>query len=260
MNLRYCPLLPIQRELQSMPRNEARFREYLRTILRSDRSGPELTPLLLANPMARDHVTGQLDALIALDADGIAAKLTSELASEYPAESGDYDVSLVVVDDLRGGFGTGVIAESERVFRRISIRPAAPRWQTRAWLYGVLWSSDPVTVTGVPDAVSTAIHRAAYLLRNGPPRTLREMLRQEGCVLLRSGTPVPVLDAEELEYTREVIRPFLDCGDLRTAVECLFGDSAGETLGFTSRGLSYLAGLSLAVHDASSALPSEMSS
>lgn len=37
---------------------------------------------------------------------------------------------------------------------------------------------------------------------------------------------------------------------MRTAIECLFGDAAGATLGFTPRGLSPWAGLALALHDA----------
>ena len=37
--------------------------------------------------------------------------------------------------------------------------------------------------------------------------------------------------------------------DMRTCVECLFGDAAGRTLGFTPRGLSPWAGLALALHD-----------
>jgi hypothetical protein len=60
----------------------------------------------------------------------------------------------------------------------------------------------------------------------------------------------PVLDEEELEYTRAVLAPYLEAGDKRTAIECLFGDMAARSLGFTPRGLSPWAGLSLALHDA----------
>jgi hypothetical protein len=37
---------------------------------------------------------------------------------------------------------------------------------------------------------------------------------------------------------------------MRTCIECLFGDAATRTLGFTPRGLSPWAGLALALHDA----------
>ena len=47
MKLRYVPLLPVQRGLQGLPRNYARFQQYLRTVMNSEGTGPELVPLLL---------------------------------------------------------------------------------------------------------------------------------------------------------------------------------------------------------------------
>lgn len=64
------------------------------------------------------------------------------------------------------------------------------------------------------------------------------------------GCTGPVLDPEDIDYTREVLVPFLDAEDKRTCMECLFGDEPGSTLGFTPRGLSPWAGLALALHDA----------
>jgi hypothetical protein len=49
---------------------------------------------------------------------------------------------------------------------------------------------------------------------------------------------------------REVLAPFLDTEDMRTSIECLFGDAAARTLGFTPQGRSQWAGLALALHDA----------
>ena len=49
---------------------------------------------------------------------------------------------------------------------------------------------------------------------------------------------------------REVLAPFLDAEDMRTCIECLFGDAAARTLGLTPQGLSPWAGLALALHDA----------
>ena len=60
----------------------------------------------------------------------------------------------------------------------------------------------------------------------------------------------PMLDDDDIAYTREVLAPLLDASDKRTCIECLFGDGAGRTLGFTPRGLSPWAGLAMALHDA----------
>jgi hypothetical protein len=76
------------------------------------------------------------------------------------------------------------------------------------------------------------------------------MLAQEGQVMALAGCTGPTLDAEDIAYTREVLIPYLDADDMRTCIECLFGDEAGRTLGFTPRGLSPWAGLALALHDA----------
>jgi hypothetical protein len=79
------------------------------------------------------------------------------------------------------------------------------------------------------------------------------MLAQEGHVMAAAGCSGPVLDEDDIAYTREVLAPLLDADDMRTAIECLFGDAAARTLGFTPRGLSPWAGLALALHDASRA-------
>ena len=100
------------------------------------------------------------------------------------------------------------------------------------------------------EAILTAAHRVAYTHRHGPARTLRDMLAQEGQVMAQAGCGAPTLDADDIAYTREVLIPYLDADDKRTCIECLFGDEAARTLGFTPRGLSPWAGLALALHDA----------
>jgi hypothetical protein len=125
-----------------------------------------------------------------------------------------------------------------------------PRWLKSLWLMGTLWSSEPASERAAREAILLTVHRFAYVHRHGPPRTLRDVMAQEGHVMAAVGCAGPVLDEEDIEYTREVLVPFLDAGDKRTVIECLFGDEAGRTLGFTPRGLSHWAGLALALHDA----------
>src|SRR5262249_51406059 len=118
-----------------------------------------------------------------------------------------------------------------------------------------LWSSEVPTERAVREAILTAAYRLAYMHRHGPACTLRDMLAQEGHVMATAGCSGPVLDAEDIAYTREGLIPFLAADDMRTCIECLFGDTAGRTLGFTQRGLSPWAGLALALHDARLANP-----
>jgi hypothetical protein len=250
MRLSYVPLLQVQRELQGLPRDYNRFRTYLRTAFNRERTRLELPPLLWMNPMGREHVTSLLDALLALDADGTAARAAAEASARLADVPGDFKAALVVVDDLKGGWTNRFATEFTLRFRCGPAPERLPHWTNHFWVSAALWSSEPATERGVREAVLTAAYRIAYLQRHGPARTLREMLAQEGCVMAAAGCTEPALDAEDLDYTREVLAPHLDADDMRTAIECLFGDAAARTLGFTPRGLSPWAGLALALHDA----------
>lgn len=253
MTLHYVPLLQKQRELQGLPRNLERFREYLRT-LSHDGKTLDLPSLGLMNPMGKAHVTNLLDALLTLDADGIAAQAVAEMEALLGDDYGDFNVALVVVDDLVGGWTNRYHYEFGIRFGIAAARTdgSRPKWLKENWITGVLWSSEPATIRTVRETVLTTLHRIDYVRQNGPARVLRDMLTQEGQVLRAAGCAGPVLDAEEIDYTREVIAAFLEADDMRTCIECLFGDEAGRTLGFTPRGLSPWAGLALAFHDAGS--------
>ena len=194
-----------------------------------------------------------------MDADGSAARAAAEVSAQLADLPGDFKAALVVVDDLMGGWTNRY--DCEYTFRfggHFSAvldkdAPAGfrlPRWTKHLWITGFLWSSEPASEKAVREAILTSVHRLAYIHRHGPASTLRDMLRQEGQVMLAAGCTGPLLDAEDLAYTREVLVPFLDATDKRTAIECLFGDAAGHTLGFTLRGLSPWAGLAVALDDA----------
>src|SRR5271166_5232489 len=110
MILDYVPLVRVMRDLHSIPRGQPpdfngkkRFRQYLRTIFDYDRKVCELPTLLAMNPMGKDHVTALLDAYLAMDADGIGARVTTEVAAQLADVPGDFKVGLLVADDLMGG-------------------------------------------------------------------------------------------------------------------------------------------------------------
>ena len=266
MNLDYVPLLRVMQELQSIPRGQPpdfngmkRFRHFVRRIFPRKKNGEidenavYLIPLLAINPMAKDHVTALLDAYLAMDADGIGARAAAEAAARHADVPGDFKVGLIVADDLKGA-GTNRY-EYEFTFRfgpdrTLGSLPKRSRWLKDWWLTGVLWSSESPSERAVRESILTAAHRVAYVHQHGPARTLREMLAQEGQVMAAAGCSGPTLDAEDIEYTREVLVPYLDADDMRTCIECMFGDAPARTLGFTPCGLSPWAGLALALHDA----------
>ena len=153
-----------------------------------------------------------------------------------------------MADDLMGGWTNRYANEFDF---RVGYGPHGKRF----WgPIGVLWSSEPAGERAVREAVLTAVYRTAYMQRHGPPANLRDIMAQEGQVMAMADCAGPTLDAEDIEYTREVLVPYLDATDKRTIMECLFGDGPGATLGFTPRGLSPWAGLAVALHDARAAV------
>jgi hypothetical protein len=252
MNLDYVPLLQVQRDLHSLPRNYERFRAYLRTMQNPYGADGMRIPLLVMNPMGKDHVTALLDALLALDADAVAARAVAEASPSLEDVPGAIKVALVIADDLKGGWTNRYAYEFDFRFRYAGLpgQGSLPRGVKHFWLTTIVWSSEPATERAVREAVLTAVYRTAYVHRHGRARTLRDKLNQEGQVMAQAGCTGPALDAEDLDYTREVLKPYLDADDMRTTIECLFGDAAGRTLGFTPRGLSLWAGLALSLHDA----------
>ncbi len=246
MQLEYVPLLEKAREFYLLPRNLDRFQAYLRIIADDARENLKLVPFVAMNPMAKDHVRSHLETYLALGAEEIAAEAVREMEPLLEEMPGRFHVGMVIPDDVAGGW-TNRYA-TEHGYRC----PAEVRCQTYDWITVYLWAGDEPTERGVREAVKSCLFRCLYLHRHGFAKTLREKLAQEGWVMANAGCDAPALDVEDLEYSRYVIEPFLDTTDMRTAIECMFGDAAGKTLGFTPRGLSPYAGLALALHDAKS--------
>lgn len=242
MNLEMVPLLEMQRELYHIPRGKKRFQAYLRQLIDWDAEDMRL-PLFVMNPMGKDHVPAFLDALLAFDAERLAADAIREIEPLLRDVPGKYQVALVVADDRMGGWTNRFAAEHSHRFESRGL-------YDRGWAIGILWTADAPSPQSTREEVLTAVHRLAYVRQRGPARTLQEKMAQEGYAMARAGCSTPSLETEDLAYTRQVIFPYLASEDMRTAIECLYGDEAGRTLGFTPRGLSDRAGLALALHDA----------
>jgi hypothetical protein len=248
MHLTFVPLLAEIREFYSHPRDRKRFLRYLHLTLDMEKARVRL-PLLGMNPMAKEHVLELVDNLIAIDADRIAEEAMHEAAAKVEDVPGFFRVALVVIDDLKGGWTNRASDE----YRQRTSPPLPERQEHFDWIAPPLWSSEPADGATARRETIAAILRVAYVHRHGHARTLAELLAQEGWVMAEAGCESPALDEEELEYTRAAIAPCLESTDMRTVVECLFGDEAARTLGFTPRGLSPRAGLALALADARSA-------
>ena len=240
MKLEYVPLLQVQRELYSLPRGMERFQAYLATMVDPETRDLKL-PLVALNPMGKEHVPALLDEYLACGAEATAARAVAEAEAQLARVPGEFKVTLVISDDLRGGWTNRYTSEFGHRFQ-------SKAFHRRGWLTGILWTSETPAVQTAREEILQTIYRGAYIEEHGFPRTLREMLAQEGYAMTRAGCTQPSFETEELDYTRAVIAPHLDATDYPLVFACLFGDEAANSLGYAPQGLSPRAGLALALH------------
>lgn len=244
MRVVHIPCLAPYRALLDLPRGRARFDAYVRTIVDSE-GRPTLVPLIVANPMAREHVAACLDAWEACGAEAVAAAAAREAAAQLGGGAADEEVrhGLALLDDPAGGWTNRWTHEADDRFGGEAKRAVA------GWIVTALWASEPADPERLRRAVRATCFRAVWRREHGLPRTLGAMLAQEGAVGRFAGE-TPHLDPEELAYSREVIAPLRESDHWPTCVAAFFGDEAAAALGYRPLGLSVRAGLAVALADA----------
>lgn len=238
MKIELVPLLQMERELYEIPRGWDRFRQYLQ-ILTGGRQDLLLPPLVALNPMGKEHVSEALDGLLALDAERIAKEAITEAERRLADVSADLRLGLVLADDAGGGWTHRHLSEMQARFGG----DYAPKHD---WAVVLFWSSEPASRDTVHAEVLSAIYRAPYALRHGVPRTLRQMMEQEGLTATFAGLSPPALDPAELSAIRDVIAPRRDSSATPVIFACLYGDDAALEVGYPPLGLPPNAGYILA--------------
>src|SRR3954463_15638644 len=133
-----------------MPRGRERFNEYIKTMT-DPQTGDLALPLVAMNPMGKEHVPALIDQYIALGAETIAHEAMTGVSAEFARE---YQVALVVCDDLKGGWTNRWASEYGHRIEGAAITK-------RGFITAILWTSEPPSVQHVREAVLTSIYRVA---------------------------------------------------------------------------------------------------
>lgn len=245
MGLRYIPLLSTQLEVYQVPLGSERFKAYIKTILNEDNDDIELAPLSAMNPMAKEHAKAYLENLLELHADSVAAETVSDFAKDNQVLNGyDIRVSLVVCDDAKGGWTNRYLNEFTYAFEFDKAS-----FLRRPWLMVPCWTGEEASSDRSYSNTLIYLHRLAYVFEHGQARTLAQMMQQEGFAL--SGAKIQQwLNQDDLEYSREVIEPFLESKEKPVQIACLYGDEASKSVGYPPLGLSHRAGFAVALDNA----------
>lgn len=248
MKVSLTPILKSLRDIYDVEGVMPRFQAY-RSLMLGTTLGEPL-PLGVFSPMGKRQ-PDFLDDLIALGAERIATEAALEAATKLSSVADHYRLILVVVDVGRNGWTERYLTDAEwRFFDKYNDMPkdASPVGFDR-WITVQLWTDEEPTATYIQRETQAAIYRAAHLRRYGQPKTLEEMIRQEGRARAFAGY-VPELDADDIAYSCEVIEPYRDSADYATCFTALYGDDIARAVGYQPLGLSTRAGFNVGLADA----------
>ncbi len=234
----HLPLLELQRDLYRLPRGPERFKVYIDLMTAPD--GTMALPLAVLNPVAKEHVLDKLEELLALDAEALVANAVAQANGRLELKT-PVKLGLVVADDVAGGWTDRYVTDATHRFE-----PGELRY---GFVTALLWAGERYTAASLTEQVLATCYRTRALLEHGPPKTLGQMMAQEGGAAAFAGMR-PALDADDLDYTRTVVAPHLDTTAFPVAFACLYGDAAARSVGYEPLGLSPDAGFALALHDA----------
>jgi len=239
--IQHVSLLQIQRDLHDLPRSEERFQAYLQ-LMTEGTDEVILPPLMTMNPMGREHVAQKLDEWLALDGDAVAVQVIQAALARLPLdlpESGNFQHGLVVVDDIQGGWTNRYTTEASLLFENSYALK-------HHWMTTPLWASEPVSQDRLRQEVFRSAYRSLHILQQGLPKTVRQMMAQEGAAAHFAQMEL-TLDEDDLAYSQQVIEPYLDQEEYPLAFAAMYGDSAAKLLGYEPLGLSDRAGFEVAL-------------
>jgi hypothetical protein len=237
----YIPLLEKLLGLYQIPIGPQRFEAYIQLTIGEATTSQDvlLPPLVVVNPMAKAHALEHVQTLLELGAEKVAARTLEEVQSQLDIQN-HFKVSLTLLDDLKGGWTNRYLNEAADYFH------PAEKLKKSNWLGIPCWTGDTPSLKTIVQSVKSYVFRAVYALEHGDPKTLQEVLKQEGLAMQFAETE-QWLEPDDLAYSLEVITPHLTSQHYPTQFACLFGDEAAKAVGYPAMGLSSRAGFALAL-------------
>jgi hypothetical protein len=235
------PMLKTLLEVYRVPPGKDRFDAYINATIAGATRAQDVAcpPLVMANPMAKDHANQQLEVWLELGAEEELARILEEANQAFSKLEFEkfVHVGLTLVDDLKGGWTDSILTDwSLRFPEKINL----------SWVCVPLWTKYPQTLEILRTNTKMATARFVWQAQHGTAVTLREMLAQEGFAQAFAGAKA-LMPREDLAYTQAVLEPLLENTDKPTLLAALYGDDAAKRVGYPALGLSDDAGLELAL-------------
>lgn len=185
------------------------------------------------NPMAGNAAAATVDALIALDAEDVAAEAADEILARCQWTD---PVTLAVVVASPGMW-------TDRLATEVRHRTVADRRANHGEIH--LWSVDETSVDVIRVESAAETVRTIWTTVHGPTRTLGDVLAREGLAyaLARPADDGSLIDARVAEAI-DILGNTDSLGDI---IAVLYGDAAASALGYSTLNLPEHAGSAWAI-------------
>lgn len=183
------------------------------------------------NPMAGPHALEAVEALLALDAEAMAAAVATEILARLEYH-GHVTLAVVVASP---GMWTDRIA-TDIGHRTLDVGAAH---------HGLVmqWARESITATSVRNATIAETVRVVHTAQHGAARAVHAVLEREGRALAMGDATFARLNAAEQQAVEEAFEIIGDSANLADIVAIAFGDDAARTLGYPPLGLPLDAGV-----------------
>jgi hypothetical protein len=235
------PMLKILLEVYRVPPGKDRFDAYIKAAIAGATRASDVAcpPLVMANPMAKNHANQQLEVWLELGAEEELIRILEVVNHKFSSLEFEtiVHVGLTLVDDLKGGWTDSILTDWGLRF---------PEKINSSWVCVPLWTKYPQTLEILRTNALMAIGRFVWQAQHNTAKTLREMLAQEGYAQALAGAKA-LMPREDLAYTQTVLESLLEYTDKPTLLAALYGDDAAKHVGYSALGLSSDAGFELAL-------------
>lgn len=248
MRFEFVPTLETQRQLYSRPRDMQRFQWYMQQMM-GPNGADVLLPITLVNPMGKEHCLETIEWLIEIGAEEAVKDGIAVAESKLESVAGGARVSLNLLDDLHGGWTERYSAEAGLRFGFLLTQKANRR---RRFIIVPAWSSERPTSDFIYAETLAACYRQAWRDMRGLPRTLAELVEQEGAAMIfASIEPLSIpLSDEELAAVTALYDEHHASNRYPVQFAFFFGDEASETCGIPPLGAPLWGGLDFALRRA----------
>lgn len=246
MTFQLLPILGVMIELYQQPLGLERFQAYLNLMLNKDRTDVDL-PIVIYNPMGKEHVLRKLEALQTLDAEALIAdeieqmnqRLARGALAPMGAGNATIRVAVALADDfVRNGWASRFSTDYASKFELGSLIK-------RNFCTPLFWTSEDYDVALLRTRAKESMYRILYQISHPVFPTIRAHVLQEAFISDHVG-PAPGEIRALSSAQADVYRQLKGATDYPSIFAFLYGDRTASEFGYAEIGACDLMGFKFA--------------